>query len=153
MESDGKRVFYTGDFRAHGRKAVLFERMVRNPPPDIDVLLMEGTTIGRTGSDKRFPTETDLEWQFVEAFRKTKGIHFVWTSIQNIDRIVTIYRAAKRTGRHLIISLYAAAVLEATGRKKIPQSHWDDVKLYIPYWEGRRIKKEKLFDDLGRHEE
>ena len=151
IEADGKRVFYTGDFRAHGRKAGLFEWMVRNPPLNVDVLLMEGTTIGRTSSDIGFPTEDDLEDQFVEAFKKTKGIHFVWTSIQNIDRIVTVYRAAKRTGRSLVISLYAAAVLEASGRDSITQSHWDDVKLYVTYWERRRIKKEKLFDDLGRH--
>ena len=151
VEADGKRVFYTGDFRAHGRKAALFERLVRNPPRNIDVLLMEGTTIGRSGSDKGFPTETDLEAQFVEAFRNTNGLHFVWTSIQNIDRIVTIFRAAKRTGRFLIINLYAAVILEATGRDSIPKADWEGVKLYIPYWERRRIKKEKLFEDLRLH--
>ena len=151
FEADGKRIFYTGDFRAHGRKALLFERMVKNPPPNIDVLLMEGTTIGRIGSDKGFSSENDLEWQFVEAFNNTKGIHFVWTSIQNIDRIVTIFRAAKKTGRSLIINLYAAVILDAIGRDSIPKAHWDDVKVYIPYSESRRIKKERLFDDLGRH--
>ena len=151
VEADGKRVFYTGDFRAHGRKSVLFERMVRRPPPDIDVLLMEGTTIGRPGSDKGFPSEDDLEDEFADAFRKTEGLHFVWTSIHNIDRIVTIFRAAKKTGRSLVINLYAAVVLDATGRYTIPKSCWDGVKFYVPYWERRRILKEKLFDDLGRH--
>jgi len=28
IQSGGKRLFYSGDFRAHGRKAVLFERLV-----------------------------------------------------------------------------------------------------------------------------
>ena len=97
-----------------GARLPLFERMVRNPPRDIDVLLMEGTTIGRSGSDKGFPSEDDLEAQFADAFRNTKGVHFVWTSIQNIDRIVTIFRAARRTGRSLIINLYAAVILDAT---------------------------------------
>ncbi len=151
VEADGKRVFYTGDFRGHGRKSDLFDWMVRCPPPDIDVLLMEGTTIGRPGSEKRFPSEQALEDEFEDAFRKTEGIHFVWTSIQNIDRIVTIFRAAKKTGRSLVINLYAAVVLDATGRDTILKSHWDGVKFYVPYWEGRRIKKEKLFDDLRRH--
>ena len=50
VEADGKRVFYSGDFRGHGRKRKLFEAMVARPLKDIDVLLMEGTTIGRTGS-------------------------------------------------------------------------------------------------------
>ena len=115
------------------------------------MLLMEGTTIGRAGSDKGFPTEKQLEEQFADVFRKTKGIHFVWTSIQNIDRIVTIYRAAKQTGKSLVINLYAAVVLEATGRERIPKSDWDDVKFYVPYGERVRIKKEKLFDDLKWH--
>lgn len=32
VEADGKRVFYSGDFRAHGRKRKLFEAMVARPP-------------------------------------------------------------------------------------------------------------------------
>ena len=29
VEGDGKRIFYSGDFRGHGRKSVLFERMIK----------------------------------------------------------------------------------------------------------------------------
>ena len=151
VEADGKRVFYSGDFRAHGRKAKLFEALVKRPPKDLDVLLMEGTTIGRTGTSEGFATEADLEREFVQAFRETAGIHFVWTSSQNIDRLVTIFRAAKRTGRVLLIDLYTAVVLEATGRDTIPQSDWDRVRLYIPQSQRVHIKKNELFDDLARH--
>ena len=151
IEADGKRVFYCGDFRGHGRKAGLFESLVAHPPPDIDVLLMEGTTIGRTGTDEGFATENDLEREFVQTFQQTKGLHFVWTSSQNIDRLVTIFRAAKRTGRVLLIDLYTAVVLEATGRDTIPQSDSDDVRLYVPYRQRVFIKRSGLFDDLGRH--
>ena len=151
VEADGKRVFYSGDFRAHGRKRTLFEAMAARPPKDIDVLLMEGTTIGRTGTDEGFATEDELEQEFVQAFRETKGIHFVWTSSQNIDRLVTIFRAAKRTGRLLLIDLYTAVVLEATGRERIPQASWDEVRVYIPHRQRVFIKENGLFDDLGRH--
>ena len=151
VEADGKRVFYSGDFRAHGRKRTLFEEMIARPPKDIDVLLMEGTTIGRTGTDEGFATEDDLEREFVRAFRETKGIHFVWTSSQNIDRLVTIFRAAKRTGRLLLIDLYTTVVLEATGRESIPQSSWDQVRVYIPHRQRVFIKEKDLFDDRGRH--
>ena len=151
IEADGKRVFYSGDFRGHGRKAGLFESLVAHPPAAIDVLLMEGTTIGRTGTDEGFATEDDLERDFVQAFRETKGLHFVWTSSQNIDRVVTIFRAAKRTGRLLLIDLYTAVVLEATGRDTIPQSNWDDVRLYVPYSQRVFIKQNKLFDDIEQH--
>ena len=151
VEADGKRVFYSGDFRAHGRKKALFEAMVNRPPGNLDVLLMEGTTIGRAGTSEGFATETDLEREFVQTFRETAGIHFVWTSSQNIDRLVTIFRAAKRTGRVLLIDLYTAVVLEATGRDTIPQSDWDGVRLYIPQSQRVHIKKNGLFDDLARH--
>ena len=151
VEAEGKRVFYSGDFRAHGRKGALFERLLRNPPPDIDVLLMEGTTLGRTGTAEGFETESDLEERFVEAFRRTKGMHFVWTSSQNIDRIVTIFRAAKKTGRVLLIDPYTAVVLEATGRDTIPQSHWPEVRLYVPQRQRVSIKKNELFAELDRH--
>lgn len=151
VEADGKRVFYSGDFRGHGRKGKLFEAMVTRPPEDIDVLLMEGTTIGRTGTQEGFATEDDLEREFVQAFKETKGLHFVWTSSQNIDRLVTIFRAAKRTGRVLLIDLYTAVVLEATGREGIPQAGWDEVRLYIPHRQQVFIKEKELFNDLRRH--
>lgn len=151
VEADGKRVFYSGDFRGHGRKKMLFDALISRPPTDIDVLLMEGTTIGRTGIDDGFTTEADLEQEFTHAFQETKGVHFVWTSSQNIDRLVTIFRAAKRTGRVLLIDLYSAVVLEATSRNTIPQSYWGNVRLYVPHRQRVFIKKQRLFDDLKRH--
>ena len=151
VEANGKRVFYSGDFRGHGRKRSLFEAMIANPPKDIDALLMEGTTIGRTGSDENHASETDLENAFVQAFQATPGLHFVWMSSQNIDRLVTVFRAAKRAGRVLLIDLYTAMVLEATGRSSIPQSSWSDVRLYVPYGQRVWIKNHQLFADLDRH--
>ena len=151
VEAAGRRVFYSGDFRTHGRKAGLVEGIIRHPPADIDVLLMEGTTIGRAGAAEGAETESDLEARFVEAFKATRGLHLVWTSSQNIDRLVTVYRAAKRTGRVLVIDLYTAVVLEATGRSSIPQSWWDDVRLYIPHSQRVHIKRNELFDELKRH--
>jgi ribonuclease J len=46
IEVGGRRIFYTGDFRFSGRKAVLSRRLLENPPRDVDVMLMEGTTLG-----------------------------------------------------------------------------------------------------------
>jgi len=50
IEADGKKLFYSGDFRGHGRKRKLLDRLVAHPPVKIDTLLMEGTTLSR-GSD------------------------------------------------------------------------------------------------------
>lgn len=134
IEANGRRLFYSGDLRAHGRKGKLFERLLRSPPPDIDVMLMEGSSLGRLSADARFPTEDALEGTFVERFRETPGMALVCCSAQNIDRVVTVYRAAKRTGRTLVLDAYAAAVLKAAGRDSIPKpaSGWRNIAVFIP---------------------
>lgn len=129
VEAAGKRVLYSGDFRRHGRKAALVETMMRRPPADIDVLILEGTNLG---TDKPVVTESTLESEFVDLFRRTKGRVFVQWSGQNIDRTVTLYRAAKRTGRTLAIDLYAAEVLDllADGAS-LPRAGWENLAVVI----------------------
>jgi ribonuclease J len=150
VEAESSRVFYSGDLRGHGRKARIFERLIQSPPTDIDAMLMEGTTLGREGAERGFPSEDDLEEEFVNACQEASGPVLVYASAQNIDRMVTIYRAAKRTGRKLVLDIYAAAVLEATEHPTIPQLGWDDVLLYIPFRQRIHIKRNELFDDLAR---
>ena len=151
IEADGKRLFYSGDFRAHGRKGKLFDRMLAKPPQNIDVMLLEGSSLGRLDNDKQFPTETDLETRFETVFRETSGLAMVHCSSQNIDRIVSIMRASKRTGRKLVIDLYTAAILEATGNPNLPQSDWSDVVLMIPHSQRVKIKRNAWFDLLKQH--
>jgi ribonuclease J len=52
IEGDGRRLFYSADLQAHGRKAGIFEEFVREPPTGVDVLLMEGTNLTREGDPK-----------------------------------------------------------------------------------------------------
>lgn len=146
VEADGKRVFYTGDFRGHGRKGKLLESLIQHPPGDIDVLLMEGSTIGRTGHDNVYPSENDLEQRFIEHFNAAKGLTLVWTSGQNIDRLVTIYRACRQAGKKFIVDLYTANILKAIGNPRLPQPGWKDFKIYVPKFQRIIIKKQGLFD-------
>ncbi|MBT3194591.1 MAG: MBL fold metallo-hydrolase [Verrucomicrobia bacterium] len=146
VEAGDKRLFYTGDLRGHGRKAKLFERLIADPPQDVDVLLLEGTTITRTGTGEGFATEADLEAEMVKLFRDTKGMPLVWCSGQNIDRLVTVFRAAKRSGRQLILDMYAAHILAATGNPRLPQSDWEQVRVYLPWSQKQRIIKDKSFE-------
>lgn len=151
IESDGKSIFYSGDFRAHGRKTALFERLIAKPPTNIDALLLEGSSIGRIGDDQQFSKESDIEAELVRVFSATEGLALVHTSGQNIDRIVSIMRASKRTGRKLVIDLYTAAILEATDNQNIPQSDWPEVALFVPQAQRIQIKKNAWFDLLKRH--
>lgn len=151
IEAGGDRLFYSGDFRGHGRKATLFERLIARPPANINALLVEGSSLTRLALDATFPTEADIEERMTEALRETEGMALVHTSAQNIDRIVSIFRASRRCGRRVVLDLYAAAILEATGNLNLPQSDWGDISLYVPELQRRQIKRGGMFELLKRH--
>jgi len=147
IEAEGRRLFYTGDIRAHGRKAGLFEELLRRPPENIDVLLMEGTHI-REDSDgsERGPSERDVEDACADTCKETRGMVLAMFSPQNIDRLVTLYRACLRSGRDLVIDLYTAAITAATARDTIPGVGWDRVRVYLPRSQKARVIREQAFD-------
>jgi len=151
IEADGKRLFYSGDFRAHGRKASLTERLMTHPPKNIDVLLLEGSSLGRLDINESFLSETDIEQQLSDVFAQAKGLALVHTSSQNIDRIVSIFRACRKNGKTLVIDLYTAVILEATGNMNIPQSNWPDIALLIPQSQRVQILNNQWFDKLKKH--
>lgn len=137
IEAAGKRLLYSGDFRMHGRKRVLVERMMRDPPRNIDVLLMEGTNLD---SDKPCVTEDDLEGRFRSLFEATRGRVFVAWSAQNVDRTVTIYRACLKTGRTLVVDLYTAEVMQMLAEfGRLPTPDWRQVKVVMTRSLRRRV--------------
>lgn len=147
IEAGGKRLFYSGDIRSHGRKGALFEHLINNPPRKVDTMLMEGSSLGRLDEETQFPTETEIEVRLVENF-KAPGFVMISASAQNIDRLVSIYRACKRTGRILLLDLYAMEVLRATGNSNLPNVGWPNLSVYVPEYQRRQIAKSKRFDLL-----
>jgi ribonuclease J len=145
IEADGKRLFYTGDLRGHGRKSRLFNDLVECPPAHVDVLLMEGTTLQRESTEKGFQTEHELELELAKLFKETKGMPLVNCSGQNIDRIVTVFNAAKRSDRQLILDMYTAHILDSTHNKNVPQSFWKEVRVFLPFSQKLRIVQDKSF--------
>jgi ribonuclease J len=63
------------------------------------------------------------------------------TSSQNIDRIVSIYRACKKTGRTFVIDAYTALILEAAKSVSyaIPQHDWRE-HMKVLFVETRHTK-------------
>lgn len=147
VDAGGRRLFYSGDFRGHGRKRS-FERLLGRPPADVHVTLLEGT---RAGEDcaRGSLSEQGLEEEFVALMRETSGMVLAAYSGQNIDRLVTIYRAAKRSGRRLVMDLYAATMARATQRETIPQADWDGVRVYVPQAQRVRVKQSGEFDRVA----
>lgn len=151
IEAGGKRLFYSGDIRIHGRKHRQVERLISDPPNNIDALLLEGTTLGRITDGPIPQTEVEIEKLFTERFPEAKGLTLVQVSAQNIDRLVSTYRACQKTGRTLLIDLYTAEVLAATENQHVPQSHWDGIRLCIPQRQRIQIKRNQWFDALAKH--
>jgi ribonuclease J len=145
IEAGGKSLFYSGDFRMHGRKANLFDWFCANFNKKVDYLFLEGSTIGRT--DKPFPTESELEEEFFKAFKKQSGINLVFVSGQNIDRLVTIYRACRRCNKIFLIDFYTANVLKTLNKRakntRIPfpsRETFPEIKVYYEYFLTKRMK-------------
>lgn len=111
IEADGKRLFYSGDFRGHGRKQKLFHAIIDNPPQNIDVLLMEGTMLERENNE--FPSEDAVQDKISEIIHDQKNASFIISSSQNIDRVVSAYNACKEKGNDkiLVLDFYTAYVL------------------------------------------
>lgn len=110
IEAENKRIFYSGDFRSHGRKAKAYKWFLHNAPKNIDYLLIEGTTIGRKQENTK--TEEDIEIELTELFKKSNSINYIYTSSQNIDRLVSIYKACLSSQKTLVVDVYTANVLE-----------------------------------------
>ena len=143
VEADGKSLFYSGDFRSHGRKANAFKWFTHNAPQHVDYLLLEGTTIGRESKSSK--TETEIENDFVKVFQEQNKINLIYTSGQNIDRIVSIYKACKRTNKILVVDVYVAKILkELSTFAKIPypSKEYENLEVMFAYFTDSRLTRE-----------
>lgn len=110
IESKGKKVFYSGDFRASGRKSCLVKKIIKDIDFSVDALILEGTNIN---SSKEAVSETEIEKRLKETFLNQKeGTVFVITSSQNIDRFVSLYKATRKSKKTLVIDPYTALILD-----------------------------------------
>lgn len=149
IEGDGQRLVYTGDLRAHGRTGYRFEVMLEDDRLlGVDWLLVEGTTLGSSGGSHGLHRESDVEDALVALARdSSEKLVAVAASGQNVDRLVSCLRAAKRAGRLLVIDPYQAFVMMklASLSKNIPQFTWDEVRVsFVPH-QVKRLKDAGLW--------
>lgn len=131
IDVDNKKIFYTGDFRGHGRKAKLLKRMVERPISDIDCMLMEGTTLGGE-HHVGFENEEEVEKELFRIFSEQKDASFIQAAGSNVDRLVSLYKAAKKSNKILVLDLYTYYLLDQL--KKItpglPPFDGDNIKIF-----------------------
>jgi ribonuclease J len=150
IEADGQRLLYTGDLRAHGRTGFRFENMLVDARlRGVDWLLIEGTTLGFSGGTHGLRSEFEVEEKLVELVRDNRDkLVAVAASGQNVDRLVSCFRAARCAGRQLVIDAYQAYVLMklAPLSKNIPQFTWDGVRVKFAHHQVECLKRAGLMD-------
>jgi ribonuclease J len=142
-----KKIIYTGDFRGHGRKANCLDRFINTAKKGADAILIEGTMFGR--QNEEVITEQELEDRVVKKVKDFKGPVLFQSSSQNIDRLVSFYRAALRTDRIYVVDVYTANVLyelRQLGNNNLPYPSvgYPNIKVFYPYW-----LTQKIFNMIG----
>lgn len=110
VEGEGKRILYTGDFRANGRRD--YEALL-HALPEVDAVIIEGTTLSRKERIRNLE-EQKLEDIAVQYLTKHSGPCFMLLSAMNIDRLVTAAHIAERTNRILLEDVYTAGIAQAS---------------------------------------
>jgi ribonuclease J len=125
--TDEGNIVYTGDIRFHGSNGHLSRKFVekaREAAPKW--MLCEGT---RMGSDYK-DSEAEVQKRMSDLICSCDGMVFVEHPIKDIDRVNSIFSAAKENERDFVIPLKLAYLVEALG------SHCpfciDDVKILKP---------------------
>lgn len=150
-------LLYTGDIRFHGRKASLSKYLPNKINVPIDLMICEGTNLsGQIDNKDTYVednainlNESDLEELFASAFTQNELPAVVQVSGQNIDRLVTIYRACKKANRYLVLDPYTAFVLNRLKNSKLPQLRdFTDIRVLLPerkdLWRGVGLNRQKF---------
>jgi len=176
IEAEGKRIYYSGDFRSHGMKEKVFKWFLADPPKNVDLLLLEGTMLSRIGKD--CDRESDIEQKMLDILREPTGPCFLIGSGQHIDRLCAAFRACKRAGRIFVLDIYTAYILRLVSNRfenvpdfsdknirvltkgRTASSHYSKVdanrehfKDFIPdlFSPGTQIGKDEILDNPGKY--
>lgn len=120
IEADGKRLLYTGDFRLHGVRGNVMDKILERRIGKVDVVVTEGTTVSR--SEHEVVTEWDLQKRVKAYLRQYKYV-FVLCAATNLDRIFALARAVPR-GKYCICDEYQETLVETVSK------HWNGISSF-----------------------
>lgn len=120
IEADGKRLLYTGDFRLHGVRGNVMDKILERRVGKVDVVVTEGTTVSR--SEHEVVTEWDLQKRVKAYLRQYKYV-FVLCAATNLDRIFALARAVPR-GKYCICDDYQKTLVETVSK------HWNGISSF-----------------------
>lgn len=132
LHTSSGSIAYTADLRYHGRRRADTARFVqRCHDSDIDVMLCEGTRVDVPSS----LTEFDVERQALDVIKGTKGLVVAAYPPRDLDRLLSFYNSAKKSGRRLVITTKQAHLLklfeDAGSKDGFPSPTDDFVSIYF----------------------
>ena len=141
VEAAGRRVLFTGDFRAHGilsERDRLWRMLDKYIPKGIDLLVTEGTMLSRIDEARAnlIRTERELEARARDIFAGRK-YNIVLVSSTNLDSVMGFWRAAP-DDKLFVCDAYQARILLAAmeavrryrpkGKRYISLTGWMDTE-------------------------
>lgn len=120
IEADGKRLLYTGDFRLHGVRGNVMDKILDRRIGKVDAIITEGTTVSRT--DGKTVTEWELQARVRNYLQQYKYV-FVLCATTNLDRIFALARAVPR-GKYCICDDYQKTLVETVSK------HWNGISSF-----------------------
>ncbi len=132
IESAKGNIAYTGDFRRHGPMSAMSDEFIREAAlAKPRVLLCEGTRM--TPDPERYYSEDQVYEKVMGIMAASAGLVLAEFSMCNIDRFNSFYKAARETGRKLVIDTRYAYILESLKEKvKLPDPRSDEtLKVYF----------------------
>jgi len=139
IESNGKRILFTGDYREHGAVGSNggLENMInQHIVNEVDILITEGTMLSRiTESTIQIKTEEELGKKAYEILnRKENKYNFVIVSSTNLDSVMNFYHNTPNN-KAFVCDEYQAQLMQIAMEDK-----GDDYDLYKPAY-IRKIKR------------
>lgn len=139
IRAEGKTLIYSADFRNHGWKGYCLENFLQKAPKYADLLLVEGTNIGR--KSESLPSESDVQQKVEAILKDSEGIVLFQASTQNVDRMISFYQAAEAQGKFLVVDVYVANLLSQLTRPNyrlpVPGGRYRAMKVFYPFPLGR----------------
>jgi ribonuclease J len=103
-------IVYTGDFRLHGPKKEYTEEFVKKAAAAKPVaLLIEGTRMSY--DQEHNMTEEEVNKKINEIIKESKGTVFADFSMSNVDRFNSVYKAALKNKRIMVVNTKMAYLM------------------------------------------
>ncbi len=145
VETDSKKIVYTGDLRLHGERGNLTMEFAHKAKGS-DVLIIEGTRVS-DDREHNFTTEKDVYENCLNAMSQERGLIIADFSARNFERLNSFARMAGEIGRKLVVTdkdAYAISALASVGTRIATENLiiYDKPKERINWTEG--ILKEEF---------